>query len=503
MSSGDQIVDSLDAPPHNDEAEAAVIGCVMIHNAIFAELAAELGVMDFYRPSHRVLWEVIGRLIRRGGVADALTIADALGPKGWEEVGGSVAVNALTSNVPSVWSVRAYAETVKRHATARKMILQLRRAEQRLREPDVALEDVASGIAKAAQEVWSASADKTTQGAAEVDAEWERRFLEEINTETGGTSTGIAGLDELLGGGLQPGRYIGIAALPKMGKTTLAVAVAAKLIFRDNWAVDIISVEMKQTDLYDKLIAWESGIDLKEYKQRCRDVQFGEWRATEEEEDAFLAAKDRIWAARAALRGAPLYLTTDGAPNIHDVAMMLRARQLQLRSEGRDPKKHLVILDYIQNFDAGSHRRGDDTGRIAEVSRTINKTIKALDIPALVICQFDKTAEKGTTSAGETPRFSQLRGSTQIGNDANNLIVYHRPYREEAGNGSNYTLLVSELSRDGKMGVRVELEADLPRNRFRAWRREEVARAASVEETPAQRQLREAQERREAGWRKR
>lgn len=496
--------DVVEVAPHSDEAERAVLGCVLLNNGIFPELAATLAVEDFYRPSHRILWEVIGRLIRRGDAADQITVADALGEQRWEDVGGAVAVNALTSNVPSVWSVRSYAETVRRHATARKMILQLRRAEQRLREPDVALEDVASGIAKAAQEVWSASSDKTTLAAAEVDAEWERRFLEAINTETGGgTSTGIEGMDGILGGGLKGGRYIALAALPKMGKTTLALAVAAKVLFRDGWAVDVISVEMRQSDLYDKMIAWESGIDLNEYRQRCRDVQFGEWRATEEEETAFLAAKDRIWDARAKLRNAPLYLTTDGAPNIHDVAMMLRARQLELSAAGRDPKKHLVILDYIQNFECGGHRRGDDTGRIAEVSRTINKTIKALDIPALVICQFDKTAEKATTSAGETPRFSQLRGSTQIGNDANNLIVYHRPYREEEGSGSNYTLLVSELSRDGKMGTRVELEADLPRNRFRAWRRDEMARSASLEETPAQRQLREAQERKEASWRKR
>lgn len=464
--------DAIRIPPHNDEAEQACLGAVMLDNRLWSLLLTRLKRDSFYRPSHRLLFDVFSALHKRGCAIEVLTVGDELLSMGKFEEIGKMALVTLSNACASPSSLPYYLDIVANDAAQRRYLAELDRISSAIWADELD----AAGIARALSDTVGAdSAHKrrqNTRGAEEIGAELRALVDDEIDPSKagGGWSTGIEQLDQMLGGGIKPGRAYYFGALSKMGKTTLAVGVTAHLLFDQEVAVDYVSMEQSRADMASKFVAWRSGVDRAQMVGLARmaierpgdfgDHEFAKLSNAKHRFDGALhefSSCGRCW------------ITSEGSPNCHEIALMARARQLELATRGLDPRKYVLVCDYIQSFTAGNAKQ-DDVARIAEVSRVLSGIAHDLDCAVICLFQFTKEAENAYTKYGAVPRFSDAKGSSQMTNDASAMVIFHRHYREhDQASRRTHCLLKLELSRDGRDGSVCELKVDLARCRFERW----------------------------------
>lgn len=453
---------------HNDAAERACLGAVFVDNTAFYELESifgERGPLAFYRESGRMLWRAFRAAFEdhKGGLEgnpiDVITMADLLKARGeLDAIGGPHVLATLSSEIPSVANIGYYGRIILRHAKLRELGalgVWLRDATiDSERDPDEIAGDVVGRILKS---VDLASTSSRRRDTVQTDQIWQDRFEARLKGEVTGYLTGCAPFDQLIGGGLHPGRSYYIGGLTKMGKTTLAVLAAASFAFEYGGAVDWWSVEMQSEDIEDKFLGWKTGIDVEDLQRR---IKRDGW--TKRNNEEFTAVVD----ARARFMECDIQFETSGSPDVRDVEAAARARHARLQGK----KPFMVVVDYMQNFTTGNPKQNEND-RLSEVSRRLNGISKDLNCIILVLFQFDKEAEKVWLTQRKTPRFSNLRGTSQAGNDANHLLVLHRNWRDFSDDAENerYCEILQDLSRHGSIGKSVTLDVDAPVCRFKPW----------------------------------
>lgn len=235
-----------------------------------------------------------------------------------------------------------------------------------------------------------------------------KAWLEEIEaSHTGKESqvrlpTGVTPFDDLLGGGISMGHYTVIAARPKVGKSRLAIRLAFNLL-RSGVAVDFWSQEMTQLDMTDVFATCVTGIPGNELRQKGTKYDWGR---------AMAKVMNQ-------LDGLPIKLRC-GSAHVRDIVMATRARRAQLG----DDVPMAVFVDYIQVFrgtgDKEYERITDVTQQLASLSRDSNVWVCGM-------AQFNRQAGTGM------PKPHMLRGSGQIEQDVNELVIFHREAAGEEG----------------------------------------------------------------------
>lgn len=457
---------------HNNEAERSCIGAVFLDNRAFFEIAGVItGAPDFYKESHRIIWRALSELMAApehatpDGVngVDVIVVCDYLAARKHargsmlDAIGGPNYLARLSSEVPSAANVGYYATIVRRHADLRRLVDYGRQievmAQDKKRLPQDICADVVTGLLDLA-----VNASKRKRGAKQIDDDWKARFDSTISgDEAPAATTGIRLLDKIMKGGIYDGRSIYIGGLTKMGKTTLAIAIGGHLLFKHDYAIDWVSVEMADVELETKFLAYRSGVDMDRYLEAER---------TRPMDKDTVEMREKVEAARIAWRTRDIEIEVRGTPNTKDIEMMARSRVARLA--GR--RKYALIVDYLQNCHNGNDRQSEYE-RITEASKRLNGLSKDLNIPVFILFQFDKAAEKEWLTSRKMPRFSNLRGSSQAGNDANHFLILHRNWRDKPEDSRNerYTEILQDLSRHGNLGHRAILDADLARNRFASW----------------------------------
>jgi len=467
-------------PPHNDEAERAVLGCALASNALIGPIAQLVNAQSFYRETHKIIWRAILELHGREVVVDSLTLGDLLIQRGEAkmiEPGGKIHYHLETmgAQIPNLYSAEYYARIVANDAGQRLAIASLTKVVDSLYEDTTQADQLPQLLGKIALDCAPPSAQRLVKGGEDLVSSWDAYLDAAIEPGGGGASTGIAGLDRMLDGGLYSGRSYYCGGLSKMGKTTLAVALAAHMAMRNGWAVEFLSCEMGPEEVFSRLVSWDSSVDLKRY-QAARRLERDT--SARREADAFqLGDLDRLpaWreavaASRERYRTSLVRITSQGLPVARDYEAQVKARQLQLEVQGHDPSKLLAVADYLQAFRTGNSKvDSDDFSRVAGVSQRLNAISKDCKIPIWIPFQFGREAEKNFLQLGKVPTFADARGASQIANDANHLLVYHRPWWREIGERASYVRLVSELSRTGSDHRVAHLEVDMGRQRFTSW----------------------------------
>lgn len=387
----------LEQVPKSIEAEQALIGCLLIDHRTYVEASRIVTTDSFYLEKHRLIWRSAADIIERTDALDVAMLIDDLTAKGClEPCGGIDAVLTISRNVPSALNARHYARAVSESYRLRRLQQVAHSVAVGIGGADYGIDEAVTDLTEEIGRAIEGSGEKPTK-AKEILKEWYNRYEQRVlGKEDRYISTGIMAVDEVLDGGISLGRYYLIAALRKMGKTKLAVAIICHLLREQGFSCDFWYTDGMAVDLMQEFIAHETGVST----ALLDDAK----RLNEGQQSAVTGAFERI-------RSWPLNIYAKGRPDVHQIALTARHKA---SAGGR----HIVVVDYIQNIDGGFKTELEN---VSEVSRTL-ASLRDDGIVILGLAQFNREASKE-----DLPKAHHLRFGTQIEQDINHMLIFHRP----------------------------------------------------------------------------
>ena len=426
--------------PHNLEAERALLGSILLDNSALNFALETLGKEDFYSEAHRHTFEKMAELSEKNRVIDLVTLSEELAREGLlEKAGGAAYLAALTDGVPigTTAGMGEYCRIVKEKSTIRRLINASSNTIARCLE---GADDAASLIDLAQSQVFEIAEQRVQSGFANVREIVKTSFgkidiLSDRGQRVTGIETGFEDLDNMTSG-LQAGELIVIAARPSLGKTALALNIAAHAAIKNRKIVGMFSLEMSKESLVIRLLCSEARIDS--HKLRTGFSSKDDW--------------NRMTPALGRLSEAPFYIDDTPALSI----MQIRAKARRMKAEkGLD----LLIVDYLQLV-AGPSKSENRTQEVAYISRNLKSIAKELKVPVLALSQLSRAPEQ-RTGLGQRPQLSDLRESGSIEQDADVVIFIFREKKaaeegqdgeEEFVQGGSETRLIIGKQRNGPTG---------------------------------------------------
>jgi replicative DNA helicase len=390
-------------PPHDIEAEEAVIGSLLIDGDAIFTVASLLQPEDFFRERSRWIYEACLSLYQRDEEINQITVAQELSRQDkLEAVEGTAYLIHLVAIVPTSVHIESYAQIVQRLGVMRRLIAAAGQIAAIGYQAEPEIDDA---LNKAEDILFRLRHGQSPRDFVHIrqllDQYFEENSLGPRPAEAGLTQvpTGFIALDELLGG-LQRSDMVILAARPSLGKTSLALSIAGNAATRGAH-VAIFSLEMARDSLVLRLVSAESGVDI-------RRLRLG-LHAEEEER--------RVIEATGILSEAPIWV--DDSPQLRVVEMRSKARRLH-HERGID----LVIVDYLQLMQ-GDGRVENRVQEISAISRSLKALARELDVPVLAVSQLSRAPE---LRPSHKPMLSDLRESGSIEQDADVVVFI---YREE------------------------------------------------------------------------
>ncbi|MDY0058503.1 MAG: replicative DNA helicase [Myxococcota bacterium] len=416
-------------PPQSLEAEVSVLGSVLLDNRTLDAIIDSLTAEDFYRESHRLLFQTILELIRTGTPADTVTLYAALKSRSLlDQVGGPQALARLAEAVPTPVNAPHYAKIVHDKATLRRFIsVTAELLEEAYRDvPNIdEFIDRAEGQVFAVGQKQGRNTPQTLRTLLEPTlALIETRMRD--RSDVTGLRSGFRDLDQKTAG-LQPSDLIILAARPSMGKTALALNIATNVALLNQATVAIFSLEMSKEQLVTRTISAHARVS----SERIRTGYLGD------------ADFDELFRAADELSQATIFIDDTPAINV----MELRSKCRRIKS---DHGLGLVVVDYLQLMRGpeGTHSREQE---ISEISRSLKALAKELSVPVIALSQLNRSLE---SRQNRRPILSDLRESGAIEQDAD-LVMFI--YRDEVYNEKTEEKGVAEViiakQRNGPIGT--------------------------------------------------
>lgn len=388
--------------PHSLDAEKGVLGSVFLHPACLDELS-DLSAAHFYHPSHAVIWETCKAMYAERNPVDLVTITQRLADRNLlDKIGGPFLVAELQTFLPTAGEVKYYAAIVREKAQRRAII------------------SVANETARMAQEAHAGESDSLLN---EVEAKWlalregtkadtsihklEKYVMEAVDGiesayknrgKIMGVATGITDFDRMTGG-LKPGQLVIVAGRPGMGKSALSMQIAVHAAGTGD-PVAVFSLEMTGRDLAERMICSDMPLDLNAVR------------------NGFMAKNDfqKMMPSAMGIAALPIYIDETAALNIFELRG--RARRAVTKYGAK-----LIVVDYLQLMRSTSKRAQENrANEVAEISMALKATAKELGVPVIAAAQLGRTAEERST-----PKLADLRESGQIEQDADIVVMVHRP----------------------------------------------------------------------------
>lgn len=355
---------------------------------------------------YRLCYETLARMILAGENPDFVTLVEALKEDGnLEKVGGIPTITDLAS-VGRCYNLREQAGIIAGYAQRRRLI---DKAMELMTTAADMSQDIGATTAQICDDILTTSRPAGESVADMRDACME--FLATLEKRKSGSllKTGLRNLDGFLAG-FEPGQLILIGARPGSGKTALAGTICMNLAMAGKKAL-IFSLEMKKGELAGRFVARLGGIDGDKLK-RADKLSESELRAVHTSVEVL----------------EPLPIRTDDRGSLTPADIVATARRVQ-RTNGLD----LIVVDHLGLMHSG---RRQDTSRYAEISyisRQLKLLAKNLDVPVLALSQLSRDHDR----AGRPPRLSDLRDSGSLEQDADTVILLHRPENPDADDVAN------------------------------------------------------------------
>ena len=392
---------ALRVPPHNIEAEQALLGSMFLSSEAVEVAVSLVKREDFYRPTHQRIFEAIEYLYSRAIPVDQVSVADRLESVNvLEQVGGKAYLLDITAVVPTAANAVRYAEIVRRTSMLRDLISAANHIAALGYEAPDDMQEVVEEAERTLFDVTNKRVSSNFQGMEEL-LQVSFKQLEELferQEHISGVPTGFEDLDKLLAG-MHRGDLIILAARPSVGKTAFALNIAVNASKAGN-AVALFSLEMAAEQLIQRVLCSEARIN-------SQDVRTGR-------------IKDADWTSihRAMGHLAELEFFVDDTPSISILEVRAKARR-QLR----DKPNGLIIVDYLQLMQPQNRRSENRQTEIAEISRGLKILAKELNVPVLALSQLSRAVEQ---RAGKRPQLSDLRESGAIEQDADVVMFIDR-----------------------------------------------------------------------------
>lgn len=428
-------------PPHNIEAEQAILGGLMLDSEIWDELTGLIDTSDFYRPAHKKIFDAIKTLYRKGLTADIVVLSNHLQQiNEMEAVGGTKYLAELIEKTSSTAYIEQYAKIVRDKALVRKMISTSQKiAEEGLTE---SYEDVERYLESSESEIFNVAQTGTSKkgltGPSEL-VQLSIKKIEEMMSLKGnvtGIPTGFVELDEMTAG-FHGGELIIVAARPSMGKTALGLNLVAHAALREKKSVAFFSVEMPQEQLMMRILASEAKINLN--KIRIGQIDDKSW--------------GRLISTAAQLSESKLYINDTSSISPLDIRSIARK---QKSKHGLD----MIMIDYLQLMSMNQKMESRER-EVAEISKSLKALAKELDIPVIALAQINRGVEG---RADRRPMLSDLRESGSIEQDADVIMMIYRNDYYEKDNPTGAAELIIGKQRNGPVGtVKLSWEPSLGR----------------------------------------
>jgi len=390
-------------PPHDEQAEASILGAILIDKDALSEIVDFLRPDFFYKDAHNFIYSAMMTLFEKHEPVDIVTVTSELKKMGkYKDVGGTAYLSELTNIVPTSANIEVYSKIVTDNYVKRKLIeASAKISEEAFDEKS----DVKYLLDHAEGDVLSIAMRRSRQDFIPVKDALAESFdrLDELHKKGSGLRglpTGFFDLDNKLAG-MQNSNLLILAARPGQGKTAFALNVAQYVSVQKKQAVGIFSLEMSKEELVDRLLVSQADVDAWRLKTgRLSDDDF-----------------TRLSEAMGELAEAPLYI--DDTPGINIFEMRTKARRLQVAHN-----LSLLIVDYLQLVDPGRHF-DNRVQEVSIVSQSLKNLARELKIPVLAVSQLSRAVEARGT---KIPQLADLRESGAIEQDSDVVMFL---YREE------------------------------------------------------------------------
>jgi replicative DNA helicase len=424
-------------PPHNPDAERSVLGSILRDNRVIDEIHTDVGLRadQFYADAHQKIYEAILFLREsqppaRDGQSpiDLITLSEELRQRGQiEDVGGYGYLGELWDAAPTAANAVYYAKIVHDHSDVRNLIHAgteiLREAYDQAKPAKELLEDAERKIMEIAERGSAAQTFTLEQAVNDAYKLIDDRFNGEVDS-SGTISTGYRDLDELTAG-LHATQLVIIAARPSVGKTAFALNLLRNIVNTSGHPAFFVSLEQSGIELAERLLCCQA-------KVNSHSLRKGTLNADEME---------RLIEAGGMLRNAKMFI--DDSPAQGMLRIAANARRLKRRENIK-----IVVIDYLQLIEP-DNRRDPRQEQVAQISRRLKFLAKELKIPVVALAQVNRSSED---RQDHRPRLSDLRESGSIEQDADTVMLLHRPDRYEPGQRERIIEVIVGKSRNGPTG---------------------------------------------------
>ena len=419
-------------PPHDIEAEQAVLGCMITDKDAVIAAIESLAEEDFYREDNKLIYKAILNLYNRAEPVDIITLKSELSSIGkFDAIGGLEYLAELPEKVPTTSNVDKYIKIVKEKSELRTLIKTANDIITLSYDPTQEVESIMDGAEK---KIFNIMQKKNQEGYSSikdilVDSFTELEELYNRKQHVTGVPTGFIDLDKMTAG-LHNSDLVLVAARPAMGKSAFALNIATNAAIQANTGVAIFSLEMSKEQMANRILGSVAMVD-------GNSIRTGR-----------IADDDWIKLATASGELSQTGIVIDDTPGISVMEIRAKCRKLKM-----EKNIGLVIIDYLQLVQASS-RAGSREQEIAEISRSLKILAKEINVPVIALSQLSRAPEQ---RPDHRPMLSDLRESGSIEQDADIVMfLYRDDYYNPDTEKKNIAEVIIAKHRAGSTGT-VEL----------------------------------------------
>ncbi len=418
-------------PPHDIEAEQAVIGSMLTDKDAVQSAVEKLVVDNFYREDNKLIFEAIMNLYNRSEPIDLITVKDELTSMGsFEKVGGFEYLATLPDKVPTTANVEKYISIVEEKAILRNLIKTANEIIDLGYDATEDIEDIMAGAEKKIFNIIQNKNQKTYTPIKDVLIDSFAKLEELYNQKSKitGVPTGFIDLDNRTAG-LHGSDLILIAARPAMGKTAFALNITAHAAIRENVPVAVFNLEMSKEQLVNRILCMEAMVDSN--KLMTGKLDEDDW--------------TKLAGVIGPISDSGIYI--DDTPGISITEIRTKCRKLKM-----EKNIGLVVIDYIQLIQgSGNKKNGSREQEIAEISRSLKILAKELNVPVIALSQLSRAVEQ---RQDHRPMLSDLRESGSIEQDADIVMfLYRDDYYNPQSEEKDLTEVILAKHRAGSIGT--------------------------------------------------
>ena len=421
----------LDRPPCSPEAEASIIGGLLLDSLAWDKIVDELRHSDFYLKKNQIIFSCIQKLQDENQNVDALTVAERLQQDNQlAAIGGVDYISSIVTSTASSANIKSYAEIIRNKSILRKLLTVSSDIVTTVRNPDGAsTKDILDIAEKSVYAIYDETQGQR-QGFKKI-RDLMPGIIDRLDTLSKsdnpitGVPSGFGELDRFTAG-LQKGDLIIVAGRPSMGKTSFAMNIAENAAVSHKVPVGVFSMEMSSDQLSIRMLSSIGRIN--QTRLRTGNLNGEDW--------------SRVNSAGTILSEAPIWV--DDLGSLSPLELRARARRLK-----REHNIGLIVIDYIQLMNASGSSENRAT-EISEISRSLKALAKELDIPVVALSQLNRSLE---SRQDKKPIMSDLRDSGAIEQDADVIIFIYRDevYDKESQKKGIADIIIAK-QRNGPIG---------------------------------------------------